>query len=426
MPILCATNFSTEAIAATTVAAELARQRGEDLWLVFVMPGNTARAFGDQVMSTADQALKGEADRARKLGATVIPAVLVGKLHRELPRFAAENKVTLVIAGDKAREPGSAETGALARLGQHLEAPLLVVRESARLIAWAKGLSSLKVMVGVDQTRSTEIAARWIEQLSKFGKLELLGAHVFFPAAESHRLGLPLPRGWNDVHPELLGALHRELSSKLPAMLPHRIRLEPAIGRISDHLSALAADEHVDLLVLGTHHRRALGRLWSVSEQCLQSAQMSVVCVPAAQGEKPVEAAIPIAERVLIATDLTPLADRAIAWGLGVLAPGGAADLVHVSATPLTADDEQKIVAQLIARIPHQARTRGGVVHAHALVSSNAGHAIAAAAERFGSSVICLGSRGASGLSKFVFGSTAQALFEVTRRPVLIVPPPEV
>ena len=46
MTLLCATNFSPEAITASTVAAELARQRGEQLWLVFVVPAHAAKIYG--------------------------------------------------------------------------------------------------------------------------------------------------------------------------------------------------------------------------------------------------------------------------------------------------------------------------------------------------------------------------------------------
>ncbi|MBS1153439.1 MAG: Universal stress protein family, partial [Myxococcaceae bacterium] len=82
MGILCATNFSPEALTATTVAAELARQRNEELALVFVLPGNLARTFGREVLTTAEEALELEAARIRALGAAVTPSVLIGKLPR--------------------------------------------------------------------------------------------------------------------------------------------------------------------------------------------------------------------------------------------------------------------------------------------------------------------------------------------------------
>ena len=421
MSIICATDFSPEAIAATTLAAELSRQRAVDLRLVFVLPADTARAFGDQVLAKARETLEGEAVRVRKLGAVVTSEVLVGKLHRALALYAAEHKATLVVAGDAAHDPALKASGALARLSQHLEAPLWAVRHPERLLAWARGERILKVMVGVDQTHSTDVAVRWVEQLTRYGKVELVGGHVYFPAAEHHRLGLPLPRTWDENHPDLTMALQRELAVKLP----HRIRLKPAVGRISDHLCALAADEQADLLVLGTHHRTALGRLWSVSEQCLQSALMSVVCVPSAFAAGTVEPSLPRVDRVLIATDFTPTGDLAVGWGLGILSAGGTATLVHVSPAPLTGAQEGMILERLLSRVPAEARRRGCTIEAHALVGLNPVVAILTAAERFTSSVICLGSRGNTGLSKLVLGSTAQGVIEASTRPVLVARPQE-
>lgn len=419
MSIVCATNFSPEAISASTAAGELARQRGEDLWLMFVMPSDTARLFGEQVFKRAEDTLRGEANRIKRLGVKVEHAIHVGKLHQILPRFVADERPSLVIAGDTRKEPNFLGTGTLARLGQHLEAPLLVVRDADRISAWARGQRPLKVVIGLDHTQSTDIAARWLEKLGGFGKLDVVGGYVFWPPVEHQRLGLPLPRTWNDQSAELLGALHHALSAKLPPSLPHRIRLEPAMGRVSDHLCALAADEEADLLVLGTHHRRALGSLFSVSEQCLQLAPMSVACIPASAAEAALEPKIASVDRVLIATDFSPTGDRAVAWGLGILAPRGAADLVHVASSPQTADEKAVVLAKLNQRIPPEARARGVLVNTHALAGDDAAQVIAASAERFNSAAICLGS------AKHVLGSTALGVFEATRRPIFIVRPPE-
>ncbi|MBS1152430.1 MAG: Universal stress protein, partial [Myxococcaceae bacterium] len=332
--------------------------------------------------------------------------------------------IGLVIVGDTHQGAGLLGTSTVIRLGQHLEAPLWVVREPERVIAWARGQRPLKVMIGLDQTLSTDIAARWVETLSAYGKLEVLGGHIFWPPVEYQRFGLPLPHAWDEENPELIAALHRELVGKLPASLEARLLMKPAIGRVSDHLSALAANQQVDLLVLGTHHHRALGKLWSVSEQCLQSAPVSVVCVPATRRAAELEPTLARVNRVLIATDFTPAGDRAVAWGLGILEPGGVGELVHVSAHVLSAEAERTIVERLMARVPREAQRRGLTVHAHVLVNSNPANAIVAAAERFTSAVICLGARAHPGLSK-VLGSTAQGVFAASQRPVLIVRPPE-
>jgi nucleotide-binding universal stress UspA family protein len=424
MSMLCATNFSPEAIAATTVAAELCRQRGEDLWLMFVLPESSARAFGEAILSTADATLKGEAARARKLGAQVTPVLLTGKLHKELPRFVAENKIDLVVAGDTHKEPNFIGTGTLARLAQHLNAPLWVVRDSAPLIAWAKGQRALKVMLAMDRTQSTRIAARWLSTLSRTGKLEVVGAHVYWPVVEAQRMGLPLPRTWDEQQPEVLESLHHELLEMLPAGLSQRIRIAPALGRASEHVNAMAAEEGVDLLVLGTHGRQALGQLWSVSEQCLQLAPVSVVSIPA--GAEPVvqKQALHQVERVLAATDFSPTGDGSIPWALSILAEGGTAELVHIIPRQVSAMEERELVEQLLARVPLEVRARRLNVKGHLLIGTHPAQAIAAAAERFNSQVICLGSRGHSGLVRLALGSTTQAVLTGSRRPVMVVQPP--
>ena len=146
MSIICATNFSPEAIAASTVAAELARKSNEELWLVFVMRNDTARTFGDQALATAEATLKGEAARLGKLGATVKHAMLVGKLHRELPRFVADQKGSLVIAGDTRKEPSPELRGEMEKLTD------AIFSEIVDTISLSRGLSSDKVRQMIDDT----------------------------------------------------------------------------------------------------------------------------------------------------------------------------------------------------------------------------------------------------------------------------------
>lgn len=49
---------------------------------------------------------------------------------------------------------------------------------------------------------------------------------------------------------------------------------------------------------------------------------------------------------------------------------------------------------------------------------------IGAAAERFGADVICVGSRGRSGLARALLGSVSQGLLLRSRRPVLVIQSP--
>ena len=47
--------------------------------------------------------------------------------------------------------------------------------------------------------------------------------------------------------------------------------------------------------------------------------------------------------------------------------------------------------------------------------------AICQAAERFGADLICMGSRGRSGLTKVLLGSVAQGVMAQSKRPVLVL-----
>ncbi len=424
MSILCATNFSPEAIAATTAAAELARARGEDLWLAFVMPQVTVRAFGEAVVVTAEATLKGEAARAARVGATVTPVLLTGKLHQELPKFAADHKVSLVIAGETQKPPTSTGTGTLARMAQHLEAPLGVVRDAEKLISWAKG-APLKVMLALDRSRSSAVAAQWLASLRKFGRLEVLGAHVFWVPAEQRRLGLALGKTWDDAGLELPAVLERELRAALPPGLVDRMIIEPAFGRTSDHLNALAAKEKVDLLVLGCHRRQALGQLFSASEQCLQLAPVSVLTIPDAGAAPGAPQPVPRVERVLIATDFSANGARAVTHGLALLGHGEDAELLTVVPRTPTAEEAKVLIERLLKTVPDEARARGVRVSCQVAVGADPAEQIVAAAERLGSQVICVGSRGHTGLRKALLGSVAQRVLASTSRPVLVINPGE-
>ncbi|MFY0575499.1 universal stress protein [Cystobacter fuscus] len=95
------------------------------------------------------------------------------------------------------------------------------------------------------------------------------------------------------------------------------------MGRIADHLVALAAEEKVDLLVVGSHQRRALGKLGSVSHHALRLAAMSVVSVPLAGAARGSEVAVPTLRSVLVATDFSEAANRAIPYAFSLLPVGG-------------------------------------------------------------------------------------------------------
>jgi nucleotide-binding universal stress UspA family protein len=230
------------------------------------------------------------------------------------------------------------------------------------------------------------------------------------------------PLTFSEPDPELERLLSAEVAHAvgiLPPGNPTRVRLRMGVGSPGEQLAALAQEEHADLLVVGTHHRRGVGQLWSVSHHAVQRANMSVVCVPASTSAE--DAAIPSMSSVVAATDFSAIGDRAVPYAFGLLATGGTVHLVHVLPTEPTADERQRLEAKLRLLIPRVSGEHAKRGEAHVLWGEPS-HAIAQAAERLDADAICVGSRARGSLAKAVLGSVSEALLARTDRPVLIVP----
>jgi nucleotide-binding universal stress UspA family protein len=430
MTILCATHFSDAAQRAATAAAELARKLDEPLFLVHVLPGDLARAFGQTLRETATSALLDEVRRLEKRGARVSHQVLTGEPAEELARFAQEKGAGLVVtAGPTSASPFLGVGGTVDRLATGLPVPLLVVREAEPFEAWVKGERPLKVMLGVDRSLPFEAARDWLRGLRRYGAVEVVAGRIYWPHEEYQRMGLAQPMSFQDVTPELRRSLEQEVRSltgplETQGQPPVRSRLEPGVGRIADHLVALAAEEKVDLLVVGTHQRRALGKLWSVSHHALRLARMSVASVPvtvAAHGEA---APIPALRSVLVATDFSDAANRAIPYAFSLLPNGGTVYVVTVGEGPRS-EQEGELRQRLQQLLPRDADAQGRKVRVEVLEGQDVATALLKAAQRLDADVLCLGTHGRSGLKKTVMGSVAKEVMSRADRPVLVVRPPE-
>jgi nucleotide-binding universal stress UspA family protein len=431
MSIVCATNFSDAALRASSVAAELARKSGEPLRLVHVLNADSARAFGNALREAAEAALADEAKRLERVGAKVERSLLVGEPAVVVQALAREQRASLVVTSAPSHDtPFLGVGGTVDRLAQALEVPLLVVREPAPLEAWARGERPLKVMLGVDRSLPFEAARDWVKAMRRWGPVDVVGGRVYWPEEEYERLGLSHPLAFAEVTPELRLALEKETASLLAPLASAggpggRAVIEQGLGRIADHLVDLAAREQVDLLVVGTHHRRALGRLWSVSHHALRLARMSVACVPTQAAAATADAPLPSFREVLVATDFSDTGNRAVAHACGLVPPDGTVHLVHVAEGRGSAEQEAELRRQLLAVVPRAAEASGRRVRVEVLAGDgkDAVTSLVQAAERFGVDAIVVGTHGRSGLKRAVLGSVAQALLTRTDRPVLMVRP---
>lgn len=280
MTIVCATHFTDSSFGAVKVAAGLARRHSQPLWLVSVLPTSTP---GDAAQQVAHDALLLEAAALSTDGVDVQTTTLIGPIGTTVNQFCLQKKATLLVVGDTSHDTSRMFAGTLDTFAYDTALPLLVVRDFKPLEAWTKGTAPLKVMLALDHTWSSVVARDWIGRLAEYGPIDLVAAHVWWPADEYERRGMTAP-SVEEAHAGLSKLMNDEIAAALrglPANVTHRVHLEMSKGHIAEQLLALAGSDLVEVLVLGTNpHHGPIGLLKSVSHDVLMNAPMSVACVP--------------------------------------------------------------------------------------------------------------------------------------------------
>jgi nucleotide-binding universal stress UspA family protein len=128
---------------------------------------------------------------------------------------------------------------------------------------------------------------------------------------------------------------------------------------------------------------------------------------------------VPVLQQSLVATDLSPFANRAVPYAFALTQPGGEVHLVHVVKDDAEID-EADLLHQLAQLTPAGATQK---VHSHVVRGDDPATTTAQCAARFGVDVICIASHGRSGLTRALVGSVADRLLRVTRLPVLVLRP---
>jgi nucleotide-binding universal stress UspA family protein len=155
---------------------------------------------------------------------------------------------------------------------------------------------------------------------------------------------------------------------------------------------------------------------------------MSVAVIPMSKAGVQERKAIPQFRRVLVTTDFSDLGNRAIPYAYSALRRGGTVCLLHVvepnkQKGQLKQSNDSK--ARLRMLIPADSEAQGIETQVEIVESRKPSQAICQAAERFGADLICIASHGRSGLSKTILGSVAHDVMTCSKRPLLVVRPPE-
>ena len=415
MSIICGSDLSTASAGALDVAIAWAKLRGEsEVVLVHVADEDAKKPELEKARTALD------AQAAAKTGAIQVRTeLLAGPSDETLVNFCAtENTDLLVIAA-------RSKSNALIRLGTttasiiaHTHVPVLVVRDPAPLITFAKReQKTLRTLVAMDDSAVCELVIQWVHALRTKGPVEAVLGAIYYPDEASEQYGLDT-KSMVDRDPEVERMMSREMLRRFGGtgtnVTPKPRR---GLGRLGDHVVELAKEDNVDLIVIGTSQKSGLGRLGSVSSIVVNDAPQSVVCIPP-DAQIPTTI-IPVLRSALVATDLSQFSNRAIPYAFAACEPDAEIHIVHI----IDEDDDvdvNDVTKTLYSLVPPNAKQK---VTAHVVRGADAAKTIAQTSARLGVDIVCMCSHGRSGISRALVGSVADRLLRVTRLPVLVLRP---
>ena len=444
MKIICGTDFSVHAAHAADVAAALAARSNRPLTLLHALEPSGLEFLSEAQMNQWQAKLKrklmAEENRLRKSGAEVMATLALGRPHEVLVNSAQHFQADLIIVSTIGQiAPSRWLVGSVAeRTAQTATVPTLVVRDHDHLIKWATGKRPLNVFVGYDFSESSDAALRWVATLNNLGPCNITVTYLSWPPSETWRLGIGGHTSNGGNPPEVQELLERDLKERCAKLLGKtkaRLRVVSGWGSQETELIDLTKASEADLIVVGTNQRRGLNRFWlgSVSRGILHHAPTNVACVPMVVDSREPKIGIPMFKRVLVPTDFSKLGNKVIAFAYGTARRGGEVRLVHVippvggfkpdseGTDGRHAKRKQDLVARLEALVPENALARGIQTRVEVVEHQHPDAAICQAAERAGADLICIGSRGRSGIKKKLLGSVTEGVMPRSERPVLVI-----
>jgi nucleotide-binding universal stress UspA family protein len=220
---------------------------------------------------------------------------------------------------------------------------------------------------------------------------------------------------------------------------PH-VRMETAIGDAAEEVLRVAERESVDLIVMASHGRGAIGR-WVIGSVADRVARTSLipVMVMRPQEEMPTEPGRCEIRRLIVPLDGSELAEQALPF-VEVLAASlhvpvllvTVTDIVHdiARATAYGMPFRQEVYDELVAGARTKASDhldgaasrlrRSGLEVSAQVLDGQAADAIANRAEP--TDVIVMTSHGRGGLRRWLIGSVAEKLVREGPVPVILVP----
>jgi len=302
-------------------------------------------------------------------------------------------------------------------------------------------MSYRNILVPLDGSRFAEAALPLATRLARStgARIHLIMAHEPVPALVGMGDTPPLVdvdwRNRDEEHSYLAAMSGELLREGFP--LVHYRDLEGAPGpALCEEVDRIMAD----LVVMATHGRGAIGRLWlgSVADHLVRHLSIPVLLVHPAEAEAPVD---PVIRSILVGLDLSPesesILDPVVRLAqitdahvtlVHVLEPmldGLAMGMPYATAIPVEVLEEQRTAAQRrLDRLADRLRNQGLSVSARLVQSGLAADGLLETLDDKRFDLLALTTHGRSGVRRLILGSVADKVIRGARKPVLSLRPP--
>ncbi len=215
-------------------------------------------------------------------------------------------------------------------------------------------------------------------------------------------------------------------------------------GIAAEELANEVRESKVDIVVMSSHGRGGMARLWlgSVADRFSRTTDVPVLLVRPDEDAEPVTDFGHDFETLLVPLDGSELSEKALrhATDFGELFDS-AYHLTRVASYPIDisspylpqtvelnqeiVDEAKKAASAYLEEHAERMRKRGLRVTTSVVVDAQAGHGIVREAEAVGAEVIAMATHGHTGVKRFVLGSATDKVIRGSHVPVLLHRPRE-
>jgi nucleotide-binding universal stress UspA family protein len=204
-------------------------------------------------------------------------------------------------------------------------------------------------------------------------------------------------------------------------------------GPVLDEIEAAIADVSAAMVVMATHGRGGVSRLWlgSVTDALLRRCTVPVLVTRTARKWTLTTATEPFFPRVLVAVDGSPLAEEALEHAISLIGEStGEFILLRVEDAPIAAvsstwisEATLRVREGYLEPLADRFRSPTRTIRTRAVVHHDPARAILDAAKEEHAFAIALATHGRTGVRRAVIGSVADKVIRGASVPVLVCPP---